>query len=59
MRIRDVIFVAVIAFGLWFTFVPAEVAEKAGNPAFGTKETAETSTLNQPTPEMAAPAVAE
>lgn len=59
MRIRDVVFVAIVIFGLWFTFVPPEVAKERGVAVFGTQKTTESATSNQPTPEMAAPAVAE
>lgn len=59
MRIRDIILVAVVVFGMWFTFVPPEVAKEQGVAVFGTKKTTETSTSNQSTPEMAAPATTE
>ena len=59
MRIREVIFVAAVIFGLWFTFVPPEVAKERGVAVFGTKDTPENATSSQATPEMAAPAVAE
>jgi len=59
MKIRDVILAIIIIALLFFTFIPAEVAEEKGGPAFGTKKKTEQSMLDQPIPEMAAPAVAE
>ena len=46
MRIRDVVFVVIVVFGLWFTFVPPEVAKEQGSPAFGVKKPAENVVLD-------------
>ena len=59
MKIRDIVLAIIIIALLCFTFIPAEVAEEKGNPAFGIKKKTEQSMLDQPMAEMPAPATAE